>query len=299
MSSAPQIQELAVPVDGGTLAAYRFGDADAPPVLAVHGITGNSRAWLAAARALGDRASLIAVDLRGRAGSRELPAPYGTAAYVADLAAVIERLGIGPALVVGHSLGAYTVSRLGVEHPELVRGLVLVDGGLTIPGSLDVEPQRFVDAFLGQTLSRLSLQFASPDAYLAWWLEHPAFAGHDVDTDDLRSYATHDLTGVAPRLHSSVIEPAVRADAEELTTLGSWAPALERPATFLCAPRGLHDEPKPMQPLALVQAWAAERGDRTAVPVDDVNHYTLAMGARGAAAIAEAIAAALASPAAV
>ena len=56
---------------GGSLATYRLGatDSQAPLVLAIHGITSSSRTWLATARALGERAALIAVDLRGRARS--------------------------------------------------------------------------------------------------------------------------------------------------------------------------------------------------------------------------------------
>ena len=49
----------------GALTAIQIGPYDAPPVLAVHGITGNNRAWIPIGRALGGRASLIAVDLRG------------------------------------------------------------------------------------------------------------------------------------------------------------------------------------------------------------------------------------------
>jgi hypothetical protein len=50
-----------------------------------------------------------------------------------------------------------------------------------------------------------------------------------------------------------------------------------------------------MQPLELVRAWAAECPSlREAVPVSDVNHYTIMLGARGAAVVADAIAAACA-----
>jgi hypothetical protein len=75
-------------------------------------------------------------------------------------------------------------------------------------------------------------------------------------------------------------------DAERLTT----------PAAFLCAPRGMVDDPHPMQPLADVQAWAAADPERrSAVEVPDTNHYTIAWGAHGAAAVADAIAAAVAA----
>jgi pimeloyl-ACP methyl ester carboxylesterase len=261
------LEELEFDVAGGTLAAARIGSADAAPVLAVHGITGNNRAWIPTARALDGRAHLIAVDLRGRAGSRTLPAPYGTAAYVADLVAVIEQAGPSPRLVVGHSLGAYITSRLAVEHPELVRGVVLVDGGLTIPGVEHVDPQAFATSFLGPALARLEMSFSSRDEYLAWWHAHPAFASPedaaDVADGDLHAYADHDLIGEEPSLRSSVIADAIRADAGELATLGSWAHALAQPAALLCAPRGLLGEPNPMQPLELCETWASGHAERT------------------------------------
>jgi lipase len=289
-TSTIELEDLTFDVDGGTLAAIRLGPADAPAVLAVHGITGNNRAWIPVARALGPAANLIAVDLRGRAASRALPAPYGTAAYVADLVAVIEQTGIRPAVVLGHSLGAYVVSRLAVEHPALVRRVVLVDGGLTIPGREDVDPQEFAKAFLGPALARLEMRFASHDEYHAWWHAHPALKGdEDVELGDLHAYADHDLVGAAPELSSSVLADAVRADAFELLELGTWAPKLTQPTTLLCAPRGLLGEPNPMQPLELCEAWAASGPDRAVELVEGVNHYTITLGARGAAATAAAV----------
>lgn len=282
------LEELEFAVDGGTLAAIRIGPPDAPPVLAVHGITGNNRAWIPTGRALGEHASLIAVDLRGRAGSRTLPPPYGTPAYVADLVAVIEQAALAPALVVGHSLGAYVVSRLAVEHADLVRRVVLVDGGLTIPGAEHVDPQAFITGFLGPALARLEMEFPSREAYHAWWHAHPAFARDhaDVAAADVEAYADHDLVGSAPTLRSSVIADAIRVDAGELLTIGRWARELTQPATLLCAPLGLLGEPNPMQPLTLCQGWAAEHPDRAVVLIEGTNHYSITLGARGAAATA-------------
>ncbi|MDQ6731815.1 MAG: hypothetical protein M3022_16390 [Actinomycetota bacterium] len=59
------------------------------------------------------------------------------------------------------------------------------------------------------------------------------------------------------------------------------------PATLLCAERGMIDDPDPMEPLALVQEWAAADPEhRRAVPVAAVNHYTITLGTRGATAVA-------------
>jgi lipase len=296
MAGGLEIEELAVPVAGGSLAAYWLGAAATsvgrpPTVIAVHGITGTSRAWLPVARELGTRACLLALDLRGRGASHILPPPYGLAVHVADIVAVLDRLGLERAVLVGHSLGAYIVARLAAEHPERVAAVVLVDGGLTIPGSENVDPQEFADAFLGPALARLRMTFADRHAYHDWWRAHPAFGGGQIDDQDLIAYANHDLRGSEPELQPSANEAAVRADAGELAELGKPAHRLTVPATLLCAPRGLLNDDNPMQPLALAQAWADEAPERRqAVLVPDVNHYAITLGAVGAAAVADAVA---------
>jgi lipase len=169
----------------------------------------------------------------------------------------------------------------------------LVDGGLTIPGSDRVDPQTFIDAFLGPALARLKMTFPSRQAYRDWWRRHPAIAAGDIEESDLDAYADYDLTGEKPELRSAVSEAAVRDDAAELFEFGKPAHRLAVPATLLSAPRGLMDDPNPMQPPELVQAWAAEApSERRAIVIEDVNHYTITLGARGAAAVADVIAAA-------
>jgi pimeloyl-ACP methyl ester carboxylesterase len=290
------LEELDVEVSGGRLAAFRIGAgrASAPLVLAVHGITSNSRAWLPLARVLDGRASVVAVDLRGRAASHRLPGPYGMAAHVNDLLAVLDRLDTDRAVLVGHSLGAYIVAGFGVEHPQRVHTAVLVEGGLTIPGIEDADPQVFTEALLGPAIARLNQTYPTRQAYYDWWRQHPAFADSDVADEDLVAYADHDLIGTEPQLRSSVIEAAIRADAGELGEMGCPAHQLELRATLLVAPRGLQNDPTPMQPLELAQAWAAEDPRRRHVAlVPDVNHYTITMGAAGAAAVAETVSASL------
>jgi pimeloyl-ACP methyl ester carboxylesterase len=264
------IARFDIPVAGGTLGLFRLssGPGTAEPVIAVHGITANSHAWLAVDRALEGRAALLAVDLRGRGASSGLPGPYGMAAYAADLLAVLDACGLERA--------------------------VLVDGGLTSPGLENVDPEPFLAAFLGPALARLELTFADGEAYHDWWRAHPALAGSDVADSDLVCYADHDLGGAPPELRSTVARDAVRADAHELFEMGKPAHRLTVPVEMLRAPRGLQNEPTPMIPAELAAAWAREAADRRRVTeVPDVNHYTLVMGESGARAVAAAIVRAL------
>ena len=298
LKSLSAIARFDIPVHGGALALFRLGSGPgtAEPVIAVHGITANSRAWLAVDRALEGRAALLAVDLRGRAASSELPPRYGMEAYARDLLAVLDACGLERAVLVGHSLGAYAVARLAADHPDRVRGAVLVDGGLTNPGLEDVDPEPFLASFLGPALARLEMTFETRDAYHDWWRAHPAFAGSDVAGEDLNAYADHDLGGEPPTLRSTVAREAVRTDAHELFEIGKPAHRLTVPAELLRAPRGLQNDPTPMIDAAVASAWAAAALDRRRVSeVPDVNHYTIVMGATGADAVAQAIVRALQS----
>lgn len=288
-------ERINVRVAGGELAVYRMGATapDAPRVLAIHGITSTSRTWLATARALGERAALLAVDLRGRGASSALPPPFGLDAHVRDMLAVLDAAGLDRAVVAGHSLGAYVATRLATTAPDRVARLVLVDGGLEIPGSRDRAPERFIEEFLGPTFDRLGLTFRDAGAYRDWWAAHPAVAAADVEPADLAEYAAHDLTGEPPHVHSSIGAQVVHDDGADLVDADD-AERLTVPAVLLAAPRGMVDDPDPMQPFDAVQRWAgADPRRRRAVLVPDVNHYTIAWGARGARALAAEIAAAV------
>src|SRR5918999_2361383 len=128
---------LAVPVPGGSLhvgvAGAPPGTAGVPVVLAVHGITGSHPTWAPVARHLGDTVTLLAPDLRGRGQSAAVGGPFGMAAHVEDLVAVLDHAGCERAIVAGHSMGGYIVTRLAANASERMAGGVLVDGGLPLP----------------------------------------------------------------------------------------------------------------------------------------------------------------------
>ena len=287
-----RIEGIEVPVADGKLAAWRLGDAPAgaPQVVAIHGITSTSRAWLAIAQALGNRASLVALDLRGRGASSPVGPPFGIEVHADDVLALLDWLELGRPVIAGHSLGAYITCRVAARHPDRVASLVLVDGGLPIPG---LPPGSDPETLLGPVVARLRTEFPDRESYRAWWAAHPAFGDGDIDPQLLTDYADYDLTGDAPRLRSSVRPEVVQVDGVDVLTARDAAD-LRCQAVELHAPRGLNGEPPPMQPPDVVADWVAGAPElRRAVAVPDCNHYTIAMGRDGAAAVADAIAAAV------
>jgi pimeloyl-ACP methyl ester carboxylesterase len=117
---------------GQTLAIDRYGDTSAPSIVLLHGLSGSRLAYAAVVRHLtatrveGGAAQVINVDMRGHGESTRADS-YDAPSYAADIAALIEKLEVAPAVVVGHSLGGVVGMSLAVSRPELVRGLFLED----------------------------------------------------------------------------------------------------------------------------------------------------------------------------
>src|SRR5439155_3555932 len=139
----------------GDLLVHRWPAArpDAPVAVAAHGITANGLSFGRVAAALGGQVTLAAPDLRGRAGSRDAPGPYGIARHAADLVAVLDTLGVPEAVLVGHSMGAWVAAVAAARHPSRVSGVVLVDGGLAFPPPPDLDLDAALAAVIGPAIA--------------------------------------------------------------------------------------------------------------------------------------------------
>jgi len=103
-----------------------------PPFLLVHGLASNARTWDGVAAALvADGHRTFTVDLRGHGRSSKPEGPYDVPTVADDLAALIERLGLGtdPPVVAGQSWGGNLALESAARHPDATRGVVCVDGG--------------------------------------------------------------------------------------------------------------------------------------------------------------------------
>ena len=115
------------------LHAYEWGDADAPPVVCLHGVTGHAGRYRPLAeQRLAARFRVVSVDLRGHGQSSWDP-PWSIAAHVADLVETTDALGIERACWIGHSYGGRILMELAAAHPERVERAVLLDPAIWIP----------------------------------------------------------------------------------------------------------------------------------------------------------------------
>lgn len=290
-----------VPVAGGSLrvGVWEADRPDAPTALLVHGVTASHRSWrLVADRLPGVR--LVAPDLRGRGRSHpaQVPgAPTGMAGHAADLVAVLDHLGIDRTMHVGHSMGAFVGLVTADLHPDRVTRTVLVDGGLPLAVPEGLTADEVVAYVLGPTAERLAMRFASVEAYLDFWRQHPAFT-HDW-SPELEDYLAYDLVGEAPQLRPATSYDAMAVDTVDLNTGTALATALERltcPSLLLTAPRGLLDQVPGLYEEERLAEMLPQLPAVTAREVPDVNHYTIVLSERGADVVAEAVAAELATP---
>lgn len=96
-----------------------------PPIVLVHGLAGSWRWWRPLLPALAAEHRVHLLDLPGF-GGLPLPRRFDLDGAVDWLAGWARAAALGPADVIGHSLGGLLGARLAARHPEVVRRLVLI-----------------------------------------------------------------------------------------------------------------------------------------------------------------------------
>lgn len=115
-----------IATNGTTLHYYRTGQ-DRPPLVLAHGITDNGLCWTRTARVLESEYDVIMVDARGHGQSDKPASEYSSRVHAADLAGLIEGLGLNKPIVMGHSMGAATATALAASYPNLASRVILED----------------------------------------------------------------------------------------------------------------------------------------------------------------------------
>jgi pimeloyl-ACP methyl ester carboxylesterase len=110
------------------------GDPAGAPVVFLHGFTDSWRSFECVVDLLPTSIRSIMVSQRGHGDSERPETGYAAAELAADVAALLDALGIDAAVIVGHSLGSFAAQRLALDFPDRVRGLVLVGTGLGLKG---------------------------------------------------------------------------------------------------------------------------------------------------------------------
>ncbi len=145
------MERVAVDVDGVKISFLREKDI---PLVYVHSSGCDARLWLKQLDAIGG----YAIDLpnHGESGKAEINSADDYAYYVAKAAGKV----LSGAIFAGHSLGGAVVQKVYLNHPEIVRGLILVGTGArlrVLPELLEglkSEPERYVEVMLEMSFAR-------------------------------------------------------------------------------------------------------------------------------------------------
>jgi pimeloyl-ACP methyl ester carboxylesterase len=124
---------------GGLALQYvERGDPSGTPVILLHGMTDSWRSFELLLPLLPPSIRAVALTQRGHGDSDKPAASYRPTDLAADVAGVMDVLGISAAVIVGHSMGSRVAVRFGLEYPARTLGLVLLGACADLGGNAAV-----------------------------------------------------------------------------------------------------------------------------------------------------------------
>ncbi len=130
-----------------------------PPLVFVHGFACDGTDWRAQVAALRERTTVIECELPGHGTSRAVSSECTIKGYGAALALALTECALPPAVLVGHSMGCRVILEANRVRPEVVAGLVLVDGSRIGEGDPLVARRAMADELAGDGYERFVREF--------------------------------------------------------------------------------------------------------------------------------------------
>ena len=261
------------------LAIWRSGEGP-DPILCLHGITAQHRAFNALARHLEGSRSLVGVDLRGRGDSEKPESGYGLEAHARDVVRVLDYLGLQSAVIVGHSMGGFVALEIALSYPERVRALVMLDGGwprFEISSEEQEQEAAAIKEGLERAFSRLDMTFESPEAYLDFWFPNQNLTLGDLPPD-LADYYLYDLEEVEGGYKPKASRVAAEEDSPSVSGSSPTAEEMrdvECPVALVRAAEGFFPGSEPLISDETRDAMAGVLDIRSETILEGANHYTM------------------------
>ena len=237
-----------------------WGDPGAPPVVMIHGLTGNAHAFDNLAPHFVPRYHVISVDVRGRGDSDwATDGNYSNDAYVADLEGLRQSFGFERLSLVGTSMGGRISLTYAGTYPERVERTVLNDiGPETDPRGGNRIATSSRDAVTA---------FETMDEVIAWHREQRV--GFSAMSDAQQQAAAGNAVKALPGGgYTWKMDPAVRTDPRRPALEASWTLARRISGPVLLVRGGDSDLLSP----EIAQRMVAEMQDCRMVEVPRVGH---------------------------
>ncbi len=138
-------------LDVGGVTLYYESRGSGDPIVFIHGLGSYTGDWQGQVDALSDAFRVVTLDLRGHGQSDKPPGPYFVPLFAADVAKLMRALDLGPAHVVGLSLGGAVAFQLALDAPSLVRTLAIVNSGPSFVVSWKIRVALFIRIFMLKT----------------------------------------------------------------------------------------------------------------------------------------------------
>ena len=124
-----QAQEKFVTVNNVRLRYLDWGTEGKPPMICLHGHSGQAHIWDEFAEAMSPYYHVYAFDQRGHGGSQWAGDGYERDQFVEDLAALVDSFGFEKVTLVGLSMGGWNSILYTPDHQDKVEKVILVDIG--------------------------------------------------------------------------------------------------------------------------------------------------------------------------
>lgn len=272
--------------DGAEL-AFGFWPGRDRPVIALHGLTASHVNFVGVAERLGGRRAIFALDLRGRGDSDKPNGPYGMTQHARDVSVAMRALGLGPSLVVGHSMGAFVAAALAEHAPDLVAAIVMIDGGF-VPALARADSTGGLDSALKLRIEQLRSVYRSREAYLAFWRAQPHFPQGEWNPW-IEAFLSYELGGEAPDLKPKASENAVLADLQaglHIEEIVRRLHTLRVPVMLIRAEHGFVPASAPLYPVSSLEQYRSQVPQLEDHFLVGTTHYTIVLGDTGATRIA-------------
>ncbi len=115
-----------IQVAGSEVNYVDIGSGEDHPIVFIHGLGGQWQNWLENIPRFAQDRRVVVPDLPGFGRSPMPPEKITIDYYGRVVAELCDALGLGPAVIVGNSMGGYIASQVAIERPDLVERLMLV-----------------------------------------------------------------------------------------------------------------------------------------------------------------------------
>jgi pimeloyl-ACP methyl ester carboxylesterase len=198
---------------------YRSYGEKGPPLIVLHGLLGSSDNWHTVGKMLGDHCSVFALDARNHGRSPH----HDTMTYEAmaeDVREFMERMNIGSAYLLGHSMGGKTAMHFALHHPEKIDKLVVVD---IAPRAYDRRHDDLFNAITSLDLHRFSSRSEINRAL-----------SENIPTDTTRQFVMKNLVrDDTDRFRWKINLPAILKQYEEINGALDASMHFEKPTLFV------------------------------------------------------------------